>query len=105
MGRVICQAKKTGRVKHRGKPTIEWYIDGKPQYYCYGYYDKATDMPLDVCQKCADFVDKADDDYFKVLNERCIGMEHWCGFKKRWCEYANSNGHCAITACIKAGEE
>lgn len=32
-------------------------------------------------------------------------MKHWCGFKEIWCEYAESNGHCAITACIKAGEE
>ena len=32
-------------------------------------------------------------------------MKHWCGFKEIWCEYAESNGHCAITACIKAGEQ
>lgn len=63
MGRVICQAKKTGRVKHRGKPTIEWYKDGKPQYYCYGYMDRMTEEPLEVCQNCADFVNNIEEDF------------------------------------------
>lgn len=62
MGRVICQAKKTGRVKHRGKPTIEWYKDGKPQYYCYGYRNVMTEEFLEVCKNCADFVDRAEED-------------------------------------------
>ena len=62
MGRVICQAKKTGRVKRRGTPTVEWYKGEMAQYYCYGYYDKSTDLPLEVCQNCADFVDKAEED-------------------------------------------
>ena len=62
MGRVICQAKKTGQVKYRGKPTIEWYKDGKPQYYCYGYRDAMTEEPLEVCKNCADFVDRAEED-------------------------------------------
>ena len=32
-------------------------------------------------------------------------MKPWCGLKEIWREYAESHGHCAITACIKAGEE
>ena len=63
MGRVIYQAKKTGQVTYRGKPTIEWYKDGKPQYYCYGYRDAMTEEPLEVCKNCADFVDRAEEDY------------------------------------------
>ena len=63
MGRVTCQAKKTGQAKHRGRATIEWCKGGVAQYYCYGHYDKATDVPLEVCKNCADFVDRAEEDY------------------------------------------
>ena len=63
MGKIICQAKKTGQAKYRGKPTIEFHIDGKPQYYCYGYKDMRTDEPLEICQACADFVDKSEEDF------------------------------------------
>ena len=62
LGKVVCQAKKTGIVTRRGKPTIEFYKDGKPQYYCYGYKDMRTDEPLEVCQKCADFVNNLEND-------------------------------------------
>lgn len=62
MARVTCEAKRRGIVKRRGTASIEFYINGKPQYYCYGYYDKATDVPLKVCQNCADFVYMADED-------------------------------------------
>ena len=70
MGRVICQAKKTGQVKYRGKPTIEWYKDGKPQYYCYGYRDAMTEEPLEVCKNCADFVDRAEEDLQRFKGRR-----------------------------------
>lgn len=63
MGRVICRAKKTGQVKYRGKPTIEFYKDGKPQYYCYGYIDRMTEEPLEACQNCADFVNNIEEDF------------------------------------------
>lgn len=62
MARVICKAKQNGRVKHRGNPTIEFYKDGKPQYYCYGYIDAATDEPIEDCKRCKDFVDHAQED-------------------------------------------
>ena len=66
MGRVICQTKKTGQVKYRGKPTIEFYKDGKPQYYCYGYRDVMTEEHLEVCKDCADFVDRAEEDFKRL---------------------------------------
>lgn len=34
MATIICKAKQKGIVKRRGKPTIEFYKDEKPQYYC-----------------------------------------------------------------------
>ena len=40
----------------RGKPTTEFYVDGKPQIYCYGWIDRMTDEPLKECQNCKDFV-------------------------------------------------
>ena len=62
MSRVICKAKKEGQVKRRGNPTIEFYKNGKPQYYCYGYRDAMMEEPLEVCKNCADFVDRAEED-------------------------------------------
>ena len=41
----------------RGKPTTEFYIDGKPQVYCRGFYDMMTDEPVEACKNCLDFVD------------------------------------------------
>lgn len=40
----------------RGKPTTEFYHNGKPQIYCYGWEDKMTDEPLECCRNCKDFV-------------------------------------------------
>lgn len=57
MSRTVCMAVKTGQVDRRGNKSIEFYKDGKPQYYCYGYCDAMTDEALDVCKKCADYVD------------------------------------------------
>ena len=41
----------------RGNATTEFYHNGKPQKYCYGWIDKMNDEPLDECKKCLDFVD------------------------------------------------
>lgn len=49
-------------IGHRGKASVEWYKNGVPQYYCYGYIDSATDEPLKECQKCSDYVDNAQND-------------------------------------------
>lgn len=53
---IPCRAKKLGIVHQKGKPTIEFYKNGKPQYYCYGIEDKRYDEPLDVCKECPNFV-------------------------------------------------
>ena len=39
----------------RGMPTTEFYKNGKPQIYCYGWIDKMTDEPLEVCKQCKDW--------------------------------------------------
>lgn len=40
----------------RSKPTTEFYIDGKPQIYCYGWIDMKTDEPIEICKNCEDWV-------------------------------------------------
>jgi hypothetical protein len=67
MATVICKAKKKGIVKRRGKPTIEFYKNEKPQYYCYGYIDATTDEPIDDCKRCRDFVERAQDDLKRYM--------------------------------------
>lgn len=69
-----CKAKYNNReIKDKGKPSIEFYIDGKPQYYCYGYIDSRTDEVLDECKECSKHVYKAQEDlenYKKSLEEK-----------------------------------
>ena len=62
MAKTVCEAKKRGIVKRRGRPTVEWHKDGVPQRYCYGCIDMMTDEPLEVCRNCADHVDRAEED-------------------------------------------
>lgn len=63
MAKTVCEAKKTGRVKRRGKPSVEWRDeDGTPHYYCYGYNDASTEELLDVCKECRDNVIFAQED-------------------------------------------
>lgn len=56
----------------RGQPSTEFYIDGKPQIYCLGRYDKRTDAPLPDCQNCKDFVynDQAEFDFMAAEGKR-----------------------------------
>lgn len=60
MAKTVCRARKQGIVRERGKASIEFYKDGKPQYYCYGYGDPMTDELLEVCKNCIDHVDSAE---------------------------------------------
>ena len=69
MAKTVCKAKKQGIVSSRGNPSIEWYKDGVPQNYCYGYVDKMTDELFEVCQGCIDYVDRAQEDLEKWLSE------------------------------------
>ena len=59
-----CEAKNThgNGIKEKGKPIIEFYKYGKPQYYCLGYIDNMTDELLDECKRCPKHVDKAQKD-------------------------------------------
>lgn len=45
------------RKEGRGRPSTEFYRNGKPQIYCRGFYDMMTDEPLEVCRNCLDWVD------------------------------------------------
>lgn len=40
---------------YRGKSFVDYYEDGEPIKYCYGFTDKANDEPLDCCKNCLDF--------------------------------------------------
>lgn len=53
---MTCKAKVLRLVKEKGKPTIEFYKNGKPQYYCYGIEDKMFDEALEVCKECPKWV-------------------------------------------------
>ena len=47
-----CALKAKGIVREKGKPTIEFYKNGKPQYYCRGYMDLRTEMVYEECTEC-----------------------------------------------------
>lgn len=64
-----CEAVKNGTVKRNGKASLEFFYAGRPFYYCFGYIDRMTDEPLDVCRSCKSNVIYAQDDY-DVLNRR-----------------------------------
>lgn len=51
-----CPLRIKDKTHERGKPTTEFYIDGKPQIYCYGFIDLYNDEPLEECKKCLDWV-------------------------------------------------
>lgn len=67
-----CTLVRKGIVKTKGKPTIEFYKDGKPQYYCYGYFDSMTDEPLEECVNCQKWVDgeQCEKDYEEEIARR-----------------------------------
>lgn len=47
--RQICES------DYRGKSFVDYYEDGEPIKYCYGFTDKANDEPLECCKNCLDF--------------------------------------------------
>lgn len=55
---------------NKGKPTIEWYKNRIPQYYCHGLVDMRTEFLLPECEECPIHVDKAQEDYDKYCKEK-----------------------------------
>lgn len=70
MAKTVCKAKKLGKVKRRGKPSVEFHKDGIPQYYCYGYINKMTDELIEECANCIDHVSRAQDDLDEWREEK-----------------------------------
>lgn len=68
-----CKAKKRPDIKDVGKSSIEFYKNGKPQYYCYGYIDQRTDELIEECRQCTRQVGKAQEDLEKWLKENSNG--------------------------------
>ena len=66
---MACAAVAKGIVKRKGKPSIEWYKDGKPQYYCYGYMDMMTECPIKECIECNKYWAQSQKDIEKYLFE------------------------------------
>lgn len=57
----------------RGRPTTEFYdAEQKPQIYCEGWIDRATDEPLEICKKCKDWVhgEQCEEDFEQMLQHR-----------------------------------
>ena len=52
--RQICELSREKKT-NRGKSFIDYYENGEPVKYCYGYYDKKNDEPLECCKNCLDF--------------------------------------------------
>lgn len=51
-----CMIVTNGIANKKGKPSIEFYKNGKPQYYCCGYENKMTDEPYKECIECPRWV-------------------------------------------------
>lgn len=71
-----CLAKKRPDIKDIGKSSIEFYKDGKPQYYCYGYIDQRTDGLIEECKQCSRKVYKAQEDLDRYIQERERGANN-----------------------------
>lgn len=51
-----CMLVAHGVVRQKGKPSIEFYKNGKPQYYCMGYIDLMYDEEFPECRECPRWV-------------------------------------------------
>lgn len=59
----------------RSKPSFEFNKFGKPQLYCYGWIDGATEETIECCLNCKDYymgeqANKDFEDYQKLLKEQ-----------------------------------
>lgn len=57
-----CKAKSNGEVKEKGKVSVEFYKEEKPQYYCYGWKDGSTEKLIETCKNCKENVIYAQED-------------------------------------------
>lgn len=75
----MVHVKKCPCKNGRGRPTTEFHINGKPQIYCYGWIDRMTDEPLEVCRNCLDYVNgeqcEIDFENYKKNNEAAGDVE------------------------------
>ena len=71
-----CELVKSGKVKHKGKSSTEWYTwSDKPMRYCLGYNDTMTDEPMKECLHCEKHVSNAQDD---IANYFFDGLKRGC---------------------------
>lgn len=61
-----CKAVENGEVSHKGKSSIEFYKNGKPQYYCYGWCSGSSEYLLQTCRNCKKYIDYAQQDLEKL---------------------------------------
>ena len=54
-----CKAVKNGEAKQEGKKGVEFYINYKAQFYCYGVLDKEKGGILGTCKKCRQYFTNA----------------------------------------------
>lgn len=56
---------------NRSRAETAFWINGKPQIYCAGWIDRMTDEPLEICQKCADWVngEQCEKDFLENIGE------------------------------------
>lgn len=68
----MVHVKKCPCENGRGKPSTEFFDNGKPQIYCYGWFDNYNDEPLECCKKCADWVnsEQCEKDFDEMLKRR-----------------------------------
>lgn len=72
-----CTLVTKGIVRQKGKPSIEFYKKGKPQYYCMGYENKMTDESYPECMECPRWVlgEQVEKDYEEAKNRVCEDLE------------------------------
>ena len=63
-----CSLMRKGVVRNKGASSIEFYKNGEPQRYCYGYIDKMTDELFLECEACNINVNKAQEDLEKEID-------------------------------------
>ena len=70
-----CMLVANGIVSQKGKPSIEFYKDGKPQYYCMGYEDERTDEAYPECMECPRWVfgEQCEKDFEEAINLGLFG--------------------------------